>query len=274
MRRQLFALATVILLVLGVAQGQKAQRPLTAEGLKTAATPRRYEPPSPTAPPKELESHGDEYRSTKAYADAIDYYRMALSKTSDKPAQAVLFNKIGIAELQMQHYKEAQKNFQRASKCQHDYAEAYNNLGAALYLQKKYGKAIDQYKKAIRLRDDDAPFHNNLGTAYFMRKEIPLAVAEYQRAIQLDPDVFERTSQSGISAQLSSPENRAQFNYLLAKMYATAGNFDRSILYLRKAMEDGYKDIGNVYKDQEFAGLRKDPRFDELMKDKPLAIPE
>jgi hypothetical protein len=34
---------------------------------------------------------------------------------------------------------------------------------------------------------------------------------------------------------------------------------------LRKAKEDGYRDLKNVYKDVEFAELRKNPRFTELM---------
>jgi hypothetical protein len=39
-------------------------------------------------------------------------------------------------------------------------------------------------------------------------------------------------------------------------------------------MEDGYKDISNVYKDNEFTEVRKDPRFAELMAAKTMSIPE
>jgi hypothetical protein len=73
---------------------------------------------------------------------------------------------------------------------------------------------------------------------------------------------------------LSSPEERARYEYVVAKLYAKAGDDERSLHYLRKAMEDGYKDIKNVYKDNEFSTLRKDPRFTELMASKTPAIPE
>ena len=48
----------------------------------------------------------------------------------------------------------------------------------------------------------------------------------------------------------------------------------QSLEYLRRAMEAGYKDLKNVYKDQEFAELRKSPRFTELMASKAPAIPD
>jgi pentatricopeptide repeat protein len=61
---------------------------------------------------------------------------------------------------------------------------------------------------------------------------------------------------------------------VVARMYAKSGNLERALQYLRKAIEDGYKDLDSVYKDQEFATLRKDPRFSELMARKPTAIPQ
>ncbi len=274
MRRFPVAMLLMVLLLGILALAQQPPRPLTSEGLRTAQVPRRYEPPSPTATVEELESRGDEFRTQKAYGDAIDYYRTALVRTTEKGRQASLYNKIGIAELQLQHFTEAQKNFERAIRYNRNFAAAYNNVGAAAHMRKNYGKAIKEYRKALQMEADNASYHNNLATAYFMRKEYPLAIDEYRRALELDPNIFERHSESGISAQLSSPENRAQYNYMLAKLFAQAGNFERSIEYLKKAIEDGYKQINDVYKDEGFAALRKDPRFTALMAQKPAAIPE
>jgi hypothetical protein len=83
-----------------------------------------------------------------------------------------------------------------------------------------------------------------------------------------------RVPDGGIIGQVSSPEDRAHFAYVLAKLYARNGLPDRSLEYLRRAMEEGYKGINQVYKDVEFAALRKDPRFAQLMEVRPASIPE
>jgi hypothetical protein len=90
----------------------------------------------------------------------------------------------------------------------------------------------------------------------------------------LDPDVFERSSRTGISARMSSPEDRARYFFMLAKLYAASGDLDKSLLCLKKSLEDGFSDIDKVYKDAEFASLRKDQRFQELMSQRPTAIPQ
>jgi hypothetical protein len=77
-----------------------------------------------------------------------------------------------------------------------------------------------------------------------------------------------------VSAQLPSPEDRAKYDFVIARLYAKQGLTERALQYLRRAMEEGYKDVRAVYKDADFADLRKDPRFTELMAAKPPAIPE
>lgn len=230
---------------------------------------RNIEPPASDASPDQLEKQGDDLRARKLYLDAVDYYQAALTK---KPNNAGLYNKMGIAELLMQRWPESKKSFERSIKADRSFADAYNNLGVIYYIGRKYGKAIDTYNKAIHLRDDAASYYSNLGAALFSKKEFEKSVMAYQRALNLDPDVFERTSRAGIAAQMSKPEDRAHYDYVIAKLYAKGGNADRSLEYLRKALEEGYKSINNVYKDEEFSGIRKDPRFTALMSVRPPAI--
>jgi tetratricopeptide (TPR) repeat protein len=230
---------------------------------------RAIDPPAQDATAEALELQADKLRADKLYLDALDYYHAALAK---KPHDPSLWNKVGITELMMQRYKEAKKSFEHAIKSDHEFANAYNNLGVVLYESKKYGAAVKQYEKAIARDNTSASFFSNLGAAYFSKREFDPAVAAYQHALEIDPEVFMRTSRTGVQAQLPSPEDRARYNYTVAKLYAKMGLSDQSLEYLKKAIEAGYKDLKNVYKDAEFAELRKSPRFTELMASKPTVI--
>lgn len=231
----------------------------------------RAEPPAPGDTPEQLEKRGDDLRTDKNYLDASDFYQAVLKATPGNPS---VYNKIGICQLMMQRYKEAKKSFEHAIRTDRKYADAYNNLGVIYYQAHSYNGAIRQYEKAISLRDDAGSYYSNLGAAYFGKKQFEKAIQNYSKAMELDPEIFERTSHAGVMAQLPSPEDRAHYDYVLAKLYARTGVPERSLHYLKKAMEEGYKDIKNVYKDNEFATLRKDPRFSELMAAKTTAIPD
>lgn len=230
---------------------------------------RGVDPPAADATAEALERQADGLRAEKLFLDALDYYHAALAK---KPNNAQLLNKIGITELMLMRYKEARKSFEKSIHADRDYADAYNNLGVIFYEDKKYGAAIKQYQKAIQKDSNSASFFSNLGAAYFSKRDFDPAVDAYAHAMQLDPEVFNRTSRNGVQAQLPSPEDRARYDYTVAKLYAKMGLSDQSLEYLRKAMEAGYKDLKNVYKDAEFSELRKDPRFTELMASKTPVI--
>ncbi len=225
---------------------------------------RRIEPPSADASAVDLEERGDQLRGEKAYLDALDYYEAALKKLQKGPAAAMVLNKMGITQFQMQRYEDARKSYKKSIKYDKTYPNSYNNLGVSYYREKRYGRAIKYYLKAIALDPNTASFHNNVAAAYFADKKLEKAMPEYQKALELDPEIFERRSTSGIVAQIS-PEDRAHYSYVVAKMYAQMGQFDRALLYLRRAIEEGYKDVNNALQDSEFTQLRKDPRFNDLM---------
>jgi len=184
----------------------------------------------------------------------------------------LLWNKEGMSYLLMQRPQQAGKCFDKAIKIDKHAPEGYNNRGYIEQMEKKYDKAIKYYMKALNLRPTDAVFQYNMGSSYFGKHDYVHAAQAYKAAFTLDPNIFERVSRTGIMAQATSPEDRAAFSFMVARMYAQAGDFDHSLEYLRKAMEDGYKDINKVYTESEFATLRTDKRFEELMAQKPQAI--
>ena len=259
----------VFFLAFSIAAGAQMSHPEQVQ--VTPPLMRTIDPPAPEASAADLEAQADHLRASKLYLDALDYYRAALSKKQDS---ARLENKIGITELMMQHYREARKSFERSIKADHQLADAYNNLGVVLYEERKYSAAVKHYHQAIAIDPTSASFFSNLGAALFSKKEFDPAVIAYEHAMQLDPEVFERTSRAGVQAQLPSPGDRAYYDYTVAKLYAKMGFSDRSLEYLKKAQEEGYKDLKNVYKDVEFAELRKDKRFTELMAAKTVALPD
>lgn len=236
----------------------------------------------PTAPPQiapvvpdrnasaaELEQQGDDLRAQKRFLDSIDFYDAAIAK---QPS-SMLWNKKGMSYLLMQHPEKAAKCFDRAIKLDKQAPEGYNNRGYIEQVKKHYDRAIKYYMKAAKLRPTDAVFQYNIGSSYFCEHEFAKAAAAYKAAFALDPNIFIRVSRTGVMAQATSPEDAAAFSFMVAKMYAKAGDVDRSLEYLRKAMENGYKHINDVYKDQEFATLRTDKRFEELMAQRPQPIP-
>src|SRR5580704_1539719 len=263
-RRFAFCMAVAVLIALPNLYAQTELVQITPPPLRRAG------PPAPNASVDELEARGDELRGEKAFLDALDYYRAALAKKRS----ALLYNKAGMTELQLRRDQDSMRDFEHAVKMDHQFADAWNNLGVAWYLQQKYGKAIKEYEKALKLKPEVASYYNNLGAAYYGKKEWEKATDAYGRALQLDPDIFERTSRTGVTAQLPSPEERARFEYLIAKLYAKQGDSDHALQYLRRALEEGYPAIDEVYKDSDFEGVRKDTRFAQLMASRPPAIPE
>jgi tetratricopeptide (TPR) repeat protein len=260
---RLFAFASLLAISPAVALLPAQQNAIPASGFRavSADTPSNLNPPLPLPP----EKRGDIYMARKMYREAIDMYR-------EGPDSAILSNKIGIAFHQMLLLDLAKKNYQRAIKLDPKYSEAINNLGTIFYSQKNYHRAITYYKRALRYTSPSASIYSNLGSAYFARKDYQLATECYQRAMQIDPDVFEHHSNFGTLMQERTVEERATFHLYLAKMYAKNGANERAIIYLRKALEEGVKDRQKIPEMPEFASLKTDPAFKQLLEENPKPL--
>lgn len=257
----------VSFLVLSIASSMsygQEQKPPASSGLRAAvATATSINTP---AQPLTTEMRGDIFMARKMYREAIDMYREG---PADSPAIA---NKIGIAFHQLMQFDLAKKNYERAVKLQPSYAEAINNLGTVYYAQSNYRRAIGYYKRALKYSGPSASIESNLGAAYFAKKDYKQATEWYDQALKLDPDIFEHHNTFGTLLQERTIGERATFHLYLAKSYAKSGAKERALIYLRKALEEGVKDRKKIPDMPEFASLKTDPGFVQLLAEDPKPL--
>ncbi len=223
-------------------------------------------PAVPDKKPIAPELRGDIYMARKMYREAVEAYEQG------PQSDAVILNKTGIAYHQMLDFRTAKKYYELSIKASPHYAEAINNLGTIYYAAKSYRRALGQYKKALRYSPESASIYSNLGTAYFARKDYKRASVAYEKALSLDPDVFESHNTQGVLLQERSVEERAKFHYYLAKTYAKAGLNERALQYMRKCLEEGFKDKKKFQEEPEFATVRNTPEFKELLALEPRVL--
>lgn len=225
----------------------------------------RAQQPTASAPlsPKQMEEERAKVQmAEKRYNEAIQTYQDLLKVD---PKNAVFMNMEGIAYLDLNNYGQARRYFSRAAKTDKKYSSAVNNLGMVYYHQKNFRAAIREYKRAVAIDPDQAPAHSNLGFAYYNSNKYPEAAAEFQKAIELDPTIFERNDRAGAVVQDRSVTNHGLFFFTMAKVYAQKGDAPHCAEYLRKSLDEGYKDVGKAATDPAFKSVINDPAVQEVM---------
>jgi tetratricopeptide (TPR) repeat protein len=243
------------------ADGQATQAALSASdtGLTQPTIPK----PTVVLTP---ELRGDIFMAEKKYREAAEMYR------ENSKGSAVMLNKTGIAYHQLLELGLAEKYYKLALRVDPKYAEAVNNLGTVYYAKKSYRRAISQYKKALRLNSQSASMWSNLAMGYFSRNDMSRFQEAFEKALMLDPDVFERRSTQGVLLQERSVGERSKLHFSLAQLYAKSGRNDLALQYIRKALEEGFKERKKFEDDPAFAKLRDLPEFKELMASEPRVL--
>jgi tetratricopeptide (TPR) repeat protein len=212
------------------------------------------------------EERGDLYMARKMFREAADTYRENAGKN------AVVWDKVGIAYQQLGNTTAARKAYEHASKLDKKYADPVNNLGTLFYAEKKYRSAISRYKRAIEISPDTASFWSNLGTAWYSRQRYDLMNECYSKALQLDPDVFEKVGTVGTRMLDRGVEDRARYHFEMARLYAEAGKNELALQYLRKALEEGFKEKNKLQQAKEFSAIRDTQEFKDLMALEPRVL--
>jgi len=201
----------------------------------------------------------------KMFREAIETYKEA-------PPSAMLMNKIGIAYHQLADIGDAERYYARAVKLDPMFSEAINNLGTIYYSRHSYRRAIAQYKKVLRIKPESAATLANMASAYFARKQYDLAQEKLDQALAIDPKVLENHGGVGAVVRDSSVIDRPTFFYTLAKSYAKRGLNEEAMNFIRKALEEGFKERAKFKEEPEFRELRKDPEFEKVMAIEPKVL--
>ena len=225
--------------------------------------------PVPSAAEITAEKRGDIFVARKMYREAVDSYQQALREF---PRDARLYNKLGISYHRQEMFGQARRSYEEASRLDAKYSEAINNLGTIYFAERRYKKAQRTYEKALKLTPDSAAVYSNLGTALFARRRYKQATAIYMKALELDPSVFENGGRGGTTLQDRSVEERGKYYYYLAQAFAENGHYVRSVIYLRRSIEEGYGKAKRADQDPAFKAMYELPDFLAIMNPETAAV--
>jgi tetratricopeptide (TPR) repeat protein len=189
------------------------------------------------------------------------YQKLAKANTRDPS----YLNLTGIAYMQMGDLRGARSWFERCVKLEPRYADAYNNLGATWYTEKNFKRALDYYRRAVALQPGVAGYHTNVGYAYFSLNMPLEAEQAFKRALLMDPFVFQQNDRTGSVLQDRSVADKGLFAFTMAKSYAGANDAVHCASYLRRALDEGYKDIYKVHTDPTFTPVLAEPEIQAVL---------
>jgi len=120
-------------------------------------------------------------------------------------------------------------------------------LGQIYYKNKNYEKAIINLEKARPGYELEHYFHFLLGTCYLKTGQETDALKEYEMGLHLFPE-------------------EPSYLYNIACCYAKMGNLEKSIEWLKKAIEKYPAYKNTIQTDEDFNSIRNTPEFQELIK--------
>jgi Tfp pilus assembly protein PilF len=246
--------ATLIAIV-GVSQALIAQTPE-----KSLIEPLSITIPTTESPAHQptLEQIADSLQAHQRYQAAIEAYSKAPEKT------AAIWNKMGIAYQMMLNSKDAMRCYRESLKIDPRNPHVLNNLATVYASLKDYPQSDRLYRKALKIDPQNAPILKNLGTNLLTEKKYEKGWELYQKAIEADPQIFSNRSNPRVENP-ATVEERGAMNYYMALGCARSGYADCALTYLRSALDEGFITRKKIAAAAEFASLRENPAFQQLM---------
>lgn len=122
-------------------------------------------------------------------ADALKYYELAIK--NDPSGNAMLFNDIGLALVDIGDYEKAYWSYLKAMEVQPDFIQAWINSGKLLGDTGNYEKALETLTKANGNYPGNLDIIHGLADLYIKMKDYEQAIEYSKKAISVNPDLTE-----------------------------------------------------------------------------------
>jgi tetratricopeptide (TPR) repeat protein len=202
-----------------------------------------------------------------AYFNQSDYGRARAefeTVLAAEPLSGRVMNLIGLTYFHQKNYRQAAEWFRKAASVQPDYAPAQKNLGSTYAMMRQFERARQAYEKALALNPASASTYFSLGSVCFELGDRDKAMSYLARGLELDPDFLQKTGELVDLPMSGSSLAEMYFSY--ARFYAGRGNLERTVEYLGRAKDAGFRDWGRVRQEKEFAPFLESPEMRKFLK--------
>ena len=139
-----------------------------------------------------------------------------------------------------------------------DSGARFNMQGLEFARKQEYTQALEQFKKAVEMDNSNPEYHYNLGVTYSYLGKVEGEEASYMDVLAIEPD----------DPKANPALADTYFN--LACLYALQGKKEMAFANLEKLFKvDSNALYHRVQTDEDLKSLRDDPRFKQLLAEKP-----
>ena len=208
----------------------------------------RFEPNS--------EQLGNQLLQQGSYQAALDAYQLAPVRS------AKLWSKMGIAYQRLLDFDDAVRCFRESVRLDPHNALFYNDLATAYDQLEDHRQAEQLYREAIRLDPYSAIYLKNLGTNLMAQHKFAKGSEAYRQALSIDPHILDFRN----TPTMALPrKDNAEANYARARSCAQDGLVDCTVVYLRKALDEGSATPRRIASDARFQAVLNTPEVQLLL---------
>lgn len=216
----------------------------------------------------------DCYNKIGLYEEALEYCNQAIAL--DSTDTDYLLNKAIIEDFAGK-YKDAISDMTNYIAHEPENSFGYYRRGWIKDKMKDYDGAIEDYTMAITLNPDDAYSYMCRGNIYQLKGETEKSKRDFEEAIRLDsiPEqadcsfyayyyLGEKDKAISVMDALLKKGEKGNY-YDAACLYSIMEEKDKAILFLSKALENGYRNFAHMERDRDLDNIRNMQAYKDLV---------